>query len=139
MSGRLGSIAPDHRGVSAVEFAILAPVLMAFIIGIAQLGVIFFANAGLKSAVGEGVRYATIYPRPTTEQIKIRIADRRFGLQPENLSAPTVTQGKANGRDYLDVEVRYQVPMDFMFFLTQPVTLIERRRVFVHPVNASGT
>ncbi len=127
----LGQIRLNRRGAAALEFAFAAPILLTFIIGIAQLGILFFANSGLKSAVGEGARYATIYPRPSDEQIIARINDRRFGLDPTYLSAPTITSCVSNGRNCIDIQVSYSAPVDFLFFQTPPLTLTERRRVFV--------
>jgi Flp pilus assembly protein TadG len=128
----------DESGTSAVEFALIAPLLFGFLIGIAQLGILFLANTGLKSAVGEGARLATIFPRPTNAAIIARITDRHFGLEPQYITNPTITEPTAaqvaanNGRAYLDISMSYAVPLDFIFFTTPPVTLVERRRVFVH-------
>jgi Flp pilus assembly protein TadG len=55
------------------------PALVVFVVGIAELGILFMANAGLRNAVAEGARYATIYPRPSDAQIRQRITDTRFG------------------------------------------------------------
>ncbi len=41
--------------------------------GIAPLGLLFFANAGLHNALAEGARHATLFPRPTPEQVRTRI------------------------------------------------------------------
>ncbi len=119
----------SDRGMGAVEFALVAPVICAFIIGVAQLGMLFFANAGLKSAVAEGARLATIHPRPTNAQIIERITDRRFGLDPAYITAPTVRDFQVNGRNYKEISMSYQVPLDFIFFETSPVTLLGNRRV----------
>jgi Flp pilus assembly protein TadG len=128
----------DSKGTSAIEFALLAPLLITFLIGITQLGFLFLANTGLKSAVGEGARLATIFPRPTDAQIIERITDRRFGLEPQYITNPTITPATAaqrtamNGRDFLTIRMSYAVPLDFIFFTTPPITLVESRRVFVH-------
>ena len=123
----------SDRGIGAVEFALIAPVICAFIVGVAQLGMLFFANAGLQSAVAEGARLATIFPRPSNELIIQRITDQRFGLDPAYITAPTVNDFEVNGRDYKEISMRYQVPLDFIFFQTSPVTLVANRRVFVYP------
>lgn len=125
-------IAKRSEGASAVEFALAAPVLFTFIVGIAQLGTLFFANSGLKAAVGEGARYATIYPRPKDEDIRKHIASRRFGLDPQYLSEPTIVASTVNGRHMLDISMTYTAPIDFIFFETPPVNLVEKRRVYVH-------
>ena len=134
----LSKLKRDQSGLSAVEFAFIVPALVSFLVGLAQLGTLYLANSGLKSAVGEGARLATIFPRPTNDQIIARITDRRFGLEPAYITAPTVTPATAaqvtanNGRNFLDIQMSYQVPLNFIFFQISPITLTERRRVFVH-------
>ena len=128
---RVPDLLRDRRGAAALEFAFAAPILFGFIIGIAQLGILFFANSGLKSSVGEGARYATIYPKPSNAEIANRITSRRFGLDPAYLMGPTVADCKVGERACLDIEMKYAAPIDFLFFQTPPVTLVERRRVFV--------
>lgn len=123
----------DKRGVGAVEFALAVPVLLGFIVGIAQLGMLFFANAGLKSAVGEGARYATIHPRPTETQVIQRITDQRFGLDPAFITDPTVRTSKVGTRDYITISMSYDVPLDFIFYKTSPIKLVQTRRVYVYP------
>ena len=125
-------IARSNEGASAAEFALAAPVLFAFIVGIAQLGTLFFANSGLKAAVAEGARYATIYPRPKDEDIKKLITSRQFGLDSKYLSVPTVVSSKVNGRTVLDISMTYSAPIDFIFFTTPAVNFVETRRVYVH-------
>ena len=133
MSGPGRSLRGDSRGAAALEFALVVPALVLFVIGIAQLGILFMANAGLRNAVAEGARYATIYPRPTDEQIRQRITDTRFGLRPENVSNVTITHGISGGSNYADISMSYQVPLNFVLFTVRPVTLTERRRAFIQP------
>lgn len=124
----------DSRAAGAVEFALAAPVFIMMVIGVVQLGTLFFANAGLRNAVGHGARYATIYPRPSTEDIKSKVQAHKFGLKPQYLTAPEITYGKADGADYAVITISYDVPLDFIFFEVPPVRLTETRRVFVQPV-----
>lgn len=124
----------SSKGAGAVEFALIAPVIFAFIVGLSQLGMLFFANAGLKSAVAEGARYATVFPRPTDAQIAARISDRGYAMQAEQITtSPAVVSGTVNGRNYVDITMTYSVPLDFIFFTTTPVSMTESRRVFVYP------
>ena len=124
----------DRRGVAAMEFALISPALILMIIGIGQLGVLFMANAGLRNAVAEGARYATIWPRPSDDAIRTRITSSKFGLQTAHLSTPSVTHGVSSGANYVDITVTYAVPLDFVFFTAPTVTLSETRRAFVQPV-----
>lgn len=122
----------NQRGATAIEFALAAPVLLVFIIGIAQLGLLFFANAGLRSSVAEGARYATIFPRPTDAEITARAMQQRFGLDPAHLTGPTLAHGTSDGVAYVDISMSYAVPIDFLFFKTPPVTISVTRRAFTH-------
>ena len=131
MTGMWTRLRRDGKGGAAVEFALVAPALITAIIGIAQLGILFFANAGLSNAVAEGARYATIYPRPTDTQIRARITAQRFGLNSQYLTTPTITPGTSNGANYVDISMSYSVPLDFVFFNGPSVTLTQTRRSYV--------
>ncbi|HEX8215044.1 MAG TPA: TadE family protein [Allosphingosinicella sp.] len=117
-----------------MEFAIIAPVLLLFIVGIWQLGVLFLANSGLKHAVAEGSRLATTFPRPADTDVEALIVERRFGLEEEYLSEATVVFTDDEEISYADVSLTYEVPLDFIFFEAGTVTLSENRRVFVYPL-----
>jgi Flp pilus assembly protein TadG len=123
----------DRSGVGAVEFALAAPVLLFTVIGIAQLGILFLANAGLKNAVAEGARYATTHPRPNNTQITAKIADKRFGLNAQYLKPVTITEGTADGAAFVQISLTYEVPLTFIFMKTRKVTLTETRRAYVYP------
>ena len=91
--GLLKRLRRNQRGAAALEFVIIAPALILMICGIARLGILFMANAGLRNAVAEGARYATIWPRPSNTQIQSRITSSQFGLNAANFSAASVTAG----------------------------------------------
>ena len=136
MKRLLARLRGNARGAAIIEFALLAPVLILFLIGITRVGILFMANAGLRSAVQEGARFATIFPRPTEAQIRQRISDRRFGLDPARIGTPTVTYGVDDGANYAEIRMTYAVPMDLIFFSLPDVTLVEVRRAFIHPAAA---
>ena len=131
---RIRRLGRDRRGVSAVEFAFAIPLLLGFVLGLVQLGNLFFAHADVRHAVAAGARLASIFPRPTEEEIVARINARVTGLDPEAIEGPSVDFGTdANGNDFADIEMRYSMPLDFIFFRTPPVILTETRRVFTQP------
>lgn len=128
-------LAMEERGAAAIEFGIIAPVLLLMLLGLLQLGVMFNAQAGLKNAVAEGARYATIYPNPSDTQIRDRITDRRFGMDPTLIVGPTITRRTDGGPDgnvkYVDITMTYSVPMNFVFFQLPAVQLTETRRAYI--------
>lgn len=137
MRKRLLRLFRDQRGAGAAEFAMVLPAFVVLLVGIAQIGVVFFANAGLHNALAEGARLATLYPRPTTQDITDKIAASRFGLDPEKLDAPAVIYGNTAGADFAEITMRYNVTLDFIFFDVPPITLEEKRRVFLQPLPAA--
>lgn len=131
--GLMKRLGRNQRGAAALEFVIIAPALILMIVGIARLGILFMANAGLRNAVAEGARYATIWPRPSDTQIRGRVTNSQFGLDAANFTAATVSHGTSAGANYVDITANYSVPMDFVFFNLGSVTLSETRRAFVQP------
>jgi Flp pilus assembly protein TadG len=125
-------IARSRDGLGAAEFALVCPVLFMAIIGVAQLGILAFANAGLSNAVAEGARSLTVFPRPTDDQVKARIADKKFGLEAAYLSAPVITTGKSDNADFVEIKMDYTVPLNFVFFTGPTVKLTQTRRAFVY-------
>lgn len=142
MMRRLLNLKRDVRGGGAVEFALIAPAFFTFIIAIANLGILFFAHSGLKSAVAEGARYASIFPKPSNALIAARITERRFGLNPADITVqPTVTDCTYGGRPCVDITMAYKVRMNFVFFEAfewSTFDFSETRRAFVYPANISS-
>lgn len=120
-------ISRDQSGAAAIEMAIAVPVLTLFLWGIFQVGIAFQASAGMQHALGEGARYATIWPTPTNDQIKTRINSKVFGTGVGTFSEPTVN----NGADYKDLSVTFNMPMSFLFFNGPSVSLTRTKRVYV--------
>ncbi|MBA3730486.1 MAG: pilus assembly protein, partial [Sphingomonas sp.] len=83
---RLTTLRRNERGAAAIEFAIAVPILILMIYGIFRLGLLFQANAGMQHALGEGARYATIYPTPTNTQIQTKMNARSAEAREVGLS-----------------------------------------------------
>src|SRR3546814_6685643 len=87
---RRASLRRDQRGAGIVEFALAAPLLFLTIIGIAQLGILFFSNAGLSHAVAEGARLAAIFPRTADDAVADAILQSEFGLKRSEEHTPEI-------------------------------------------------
>ena len=117
----------DERGATAVETAFVLPVILVFIYGIFMMGVMFHAKAGLQNGLGEGARYATIYPVPTDAQIRAKISAKVFRLGIGTFGAPTVTSGSG----YKDLAVSFTMTPNFIFYTPPPITLNQSKRVYI--------
>lgn len=115
----------------AAEFSLTILVLMALMLGILQMGSLFYAYAGLKNGVGEAARFATLWPRRTDAQITAELKAKSFGLKAANLSAPVITHGISQGTDYTEITVVYAAPLDILLVPLPTVTLTETRRAYI--------
>lgn len=128
----------DQRGAAAIEFAIAVPILVLFIYGIFQVGLLFQANAGMQHALGEGARLATLCtPSGTTcntasdTQIVSRMSDKAFGMNIGSFGTPTVTTpASSTCIRCKDLSVSYTVTPNFLFFNGPPITLTRSKRVY---------
>jgi hypothetical protein len=121
----------DDRGIGAVEFGLIAPVLISFIIGVSQLGRMFYANADMKNAIAHGARVASVYPLPQDEVILDAVDERLMRSGAEDRTQTNIVHGTdENGNAFLELRMTYSVPLEFIFFDVPPVTLRDSRRVF---------
>lgn len=105
-----------ERGMAAVEFALMLPVFLMLLAGIADFGRAFTIRQTLASAAHEAARIGSARgcPRPTEEMIAYRasqtLADS--GLDPTNAVVEVTRTGNEAG-DLLTVKVQY--PTEFSF------------------------
>jgi Flp pilus assembly protein TadG len=78
----------SERGAVAVEFALLAPVLIMLVLGITEFGRAYNVQISLSSAAREGVRVMAIGNNPTAARTAVRNA--AVSLQPA-LSDASIT------------------------------------------------
>ncbi|MDP9422308.1 MAG: pilus assembly protein [Pseudomonadota bacterium] len=126
---RLRKLAADQAGTSAVEFAVSVPVLVMLIWGIAQVGLLYEANAGMQHALGEGARLATIYPTPDDTAIQNKITSAKFGLGNGTWGTPTITTNATAKTK--TITVTYSQPTDFLFVPGPNVSLSASKVVYL--------
>lgn len=133
----LRSLRRDTRGVGLVEFALMVPLLVVILVGIAQMGSLYFAHSGLRSLVADGARFASISPRPTADAVRARLRAGGFGLTTASIAEPSVTLGNTNGTSgnwYYLISVTYTLQLDYVFWRPAPTTLTETRTVYIYPM-----
>ena len=130
MTGARRPIHRCERGAAAVEFVLAAPVVVLFLVGFLQIGMLGMAKAGMCQAVESGARYATIYPRPTDAQISAKIRTSGYGMRAANITGPTLVHGTNAGSPYIDITMTYRQSLDFGFFTLGPIDLTHTRRAY---------
>lgn len=128
------SLIEDPGGSTIVEFAVIAPVFLLFLIGIFQVGQLFFANADLENAVARGARTASVYPLPEDAVIIRAVREKAARLDQERLVGPTVRH-YVNSQDQTitEIEAEYEQPFNLIFVSLPGVVLKERQVVFTQP------
>lgn len=121
----------DEQGVAAMEMAFALPVLLLFVFGIFQLGVILQANAGMQHALGEGARLATIFPKPSDAAIVTKMDESEFGMNVGTFHTPTIsTPATSVCTNCRVLQVTYTVTPNFVFFNGPQITLTRNKRVY---------
>jgi Flp pilus assembly protein TadG len=62
LAARLGRLLRSNRGIAALEFALAAPILLAALAPLADLGIAYSQDQQLRQAVEAGAQYAAIHP-----------------------------------------------------------------------------
>lgn len=79
-------IRQDQHGASAVEFAIVLPILVLFLFGIIQFGLAFARTQGMEAAAREGARLASIGRTVTYDMVETAVLDTRVPfIRPEHI------------------------------------------------------
>jgi len=69
----------DERGVSALEFSILGPVMFSFMLGAIDMGRMLYVRQGLEYATEEAARYYRLNPTSATGTITTYLRDKMVG------------------------------------------------------------
>ncbi len=121
----------DSRGAVIVETAFALPCLIIMVWAVVQLGLVFRAMSGIQHALGEGARLATLWPQPSDDAIKNKIADAVYGIGPGTFNIQDPIPGTDNGNAYLDLEVTYSQPTDLLLMPGPTITVSRTKRVWV--------
>ena len=103
----------DEHGVSAIEFAFVAPLIVLFTIGVIDFGRIGFANSTIKHVAVQGARYAgargSEKPFPATEtEVVNYVKDQATAMLPDEMSVSVVWDPNNSRGSRVTVQVDYQ-------------------------------
>lgn len=130
-------IRKNEEGAAVVEFALSVPVLVTLIYGIFEFSQLYWANAGMQHALGEGARVATLcIPNtnsssgcdlPSDATIVAKENAKLFGPSGGNFSVQT----PASSAGYKTLTITYTRTMNFLFFTGPTITLTRSKQVYV--------
>jgi Flp pilus assembly protein TadG len=118
----------SERGQTAVEFALVIPVMLLFLLGIFQIGITYFNNESIATAARDGARAGAIHTGSTPAQIiafaKAAVQASAVGMDQSNLTVTVIgidNPQASNGTlwdqgDIIDVTVTYPWKLGVMAF-----------------------
>lgn len=122
----------DDSGAAAVEFALVAPVCLALMFGILQLGWALHCAASTRYALERGMRAVTLNPAITQSQLETAvqtdlatIADPdavQVSLRRESVAGAASAIGTATFTSEIGVPMLYTYPISFTAQIVTPAT-----------------
>jgi Flp pilus assembly protein TadG len=109
----------DERGASAVEFAMIVPLLVALAVGIAEFGHAFQVQGTLSSAAREGVRVMALQNDPAAARAAVRDAAGTLdpGITDAQITiSPAACPVSAAGTTFVELTIDYPMPFLTGFF-----------------------
>ena len=69
----------DRRGAAAIEFAIIGPLLFTFLLGIVEMGRMFYVRESLEYATEQAARYYMVNPSANFSDVKLALRNAMAG------------------------------------------------------------
>ncbi|MCF6094190.1 pilus assembly protein [Microaerobacter geothermalis] len=112
-----GSKLHEEKGQSLVEFALVLPVLLLLLLGIAEFGRIFYSYLVINQAARDAVRYGSV--SATDVQMQQVIERETSDLEQENLTIQITPNTDLRQRgEPVEVTINYNVPLLTPLFRT---------------------
>jgi len=127
----LHNLRRNERGAAVIEMAFALPALIIMLWMMVQMGLVFRAMSGIQHGLGEGARFATLYPKPTDTAIHDKIQAAVYGIGPGDFTIATPVTGSADGANYMDLKVTYTQSTDMLLFPGPDISVARSKRVWI--------
>ena len=127
----LRNLRRNERGAAVIEMAFALPALIIMLWMMVQMGLVFRAMSGIQHGLGEGARFATLYPKPTDTAIHDKIQAAVYGIGPGHFTIATPVTGSADGANYMDLKVTYTQSTDMLLFPGPDISVARSKRVWI--------
>jgi Flp pilus assembly protein TadG len=106
-----------EKGQSLVEFALILPILLIILIGVVDLGRMYYAYIIITDAAAEGATYAAINPNDISEienRARAACGDIAAGVQSVQVTCPTCPSAESGDTVTVSISYDYVVLTPFM-------------------------
>ena len=115
----------SESGATAVEFALILPLLILLVFGIVSFGFAFNRMQGLHAAAREGARLGSV-PGVTVGQVQSRVTDALDGVSVTLNGAPAVDACDGSIGDTVVVTVSADTDLEIPLWGSQTITMTGR-------------
>jgi hypothetical protein len=131
----LRRLAADCRGISAVEFALLAPVFLSTVMGVIELGRAAYTQGVISFAAEEATRYAVVNYDIDESDVRDLARACLLGIDPARINAIVVTGpiDPVDNTRTISVEVSYNFEFLLPFLPDGIIPISGRSRGFLIP------
>jgi Flp pilus assembly protein TadG len=93
----LSRLAGDQRGVSILEFALVAPLLLTMTVGAIDVGRMFYVRQGLEYATQEAARYFMLNPSAATSTVTTQLQGKMPSSMGPSVNVAYADTASCNG------------------------------------------
>ena len=126
-----GKILRNKSGSGSIDFAFAFPVLITLMLGTIQLGMYLQASGTLRHALGEGIRYAKVYPDATTTEVLDEVRSEMPAMNPDNIAQIGFVRGTSNGAAYGRISIAYTLEPMIPLVPVPPITISESKTAYL--------
>lgn len=103
-----------ERGTAAVEFALVVPLLLLLVLGIAEFGRAYHLQTTLSGAAREGVREMALHSDPAAARETTKASASTLGLSDGHISVSPSTCATTDTNPTATATVTVTYPMEFI-------------------------
>jgi len=93
---KLAELAGDQQGGAIVEFALIAPLLFTLVLGVLDMGRMFYVRQGLENATQQAARYLTLNPTASNSTVTNYLQGQMVGGMGNAVSVAYATTPNCN-------------------------------------------
>ena len=93
----IGALYGEQRGSAMLEFAFLCPVLFTILLGIVEMGRMFYVRQSLEYATEQAARYYMLNPRTDSSNVTTALRSAMAGGMGASVSVAYVDSANCNG------------------------------------------